>query len=65
MKKNYNSNYIGLFQKTAFSIDFWLWEVPTIDNDDDDNDGDDDYDDDDDDDYDDDDDDDYDVFSSS
>ena len=53
-----NSTYIRLFQKTAFGIDFRLWEVPEIDDDDDDNDDDEDDDDDDDDD-----DDNYDVFS--
>ena len=31
-----NSNYIGIYQKTAVRIDFGLWEVPKIDDDDDD-----------------------------
>ena len=51
-----NSNYIGLYKKTAFGIDLELCEVPEIDDDDD---GDDDDDDDDDDEYDD-----YDIISS-
>ena len=52
----FNSTYIRLFQKTAFGIDFRLWEVPEIYYDDDDNDDDEDDDDDDDDHN-------YDVFS--
>ena len=35
-KKNLNSSYIRLYQKTAFGIDFGLWEVLEIDDDDDD-----------------------------
>ena len=59
LKKKFNSNYITLIQKTAFGMDFGLWEVPKIDNDDDD------YDDDDDEEEFDDDDNEYNVFFSS
>ena len=31
----FNIIHLGLYQKTAFEIDFRLWEVPKIDNDDD------------------------------
>ena len=30
-----NVIYIGIYKKIAFGIDFWLWEVPKIDDDDD------------------------------
>ena len=40
-KQIWNINYIGLFHKNDFRIDFGLWEVPKIYEDDDDDDGDD------------------------
>ena len=30
LRKKYNRYFIGIYKKTAFGIDFGLWEVPKI-----------------------------------